>query len=359
MIRIRLAILDRDQDYLSRFTAVFGTKFADTYEVHSFTDAAIAIGALDANKIDVFIADDAFDIDASVLPRRCSFAYLVDSNGVDSVKGQRAICRFQRSDLIDKQIKNIYSENPAVTRSGLIAENRATNVLIFSSPSGGAGTSSATAACALHFASAGRRALYLNLEKFGCADVFFSGDLAFGMSDVIYALRSGKTNLSMKLASCVKQDMTGVYFYSQAKSALDMFELTDSDIIRLMNELIASGLYDYIIIDMDFGIGEEYLRICRQANILVWVGDGSETSNAKIQRAYQALVIKEQNDDESFLDRICLFYNKFGSETGRMLENIGLRCIGGSQIYVHATARQIMTQLASKDIFDKIIIQTG
>ena len=92
-------------------------------------------------------------------------------------------------------------------------------MIIFSSPSGGVGTSSMAAACAVHYAMQGKKVLYLNLEKFGSADVFFSGEGQFDMSDIIYTLKSKKTNLALKLESCVKQDISGVYFYSQSKRA--------------------------------------------------------------------------------------------------------------------------------------------
>lgn len=66
----------------------------------------------------------------------------------------------------------------------------------------------------------------------------------FDMSDIIFALKSKKANLAMKLESCVKQDGSGVYFYSQSKIALDMHELNSEDIMRLLSELKLYGEYD-------------------------------------------------------------------------------------------------------------------
>ena len=53
------------------------------------------------------------------------------------------------------------------------------------------------------------------------------------MSDIIFSLKSKKANLAMKLESCVKQDHTGVYFYSQAKFALDMMELDKEETMTI------------------------------------------------------------------------------------------------------------------------------
>ena len=115
------------------------------------------------------------------------------------------------------------------------------------------------------------------------------------MSGIIFALKSKKTNLSMKMESCVKQDPRGVYFYSQSKVALDMLELGADEIGRLISEARLSGNYEYVIADLEFGMDRASLQILRQAGAIVWTGDGSEISNRKLARAYQALAILEQN----------------------------------------------------------------
>lgn len=85
------------------------------------------------------------------------------------------------------------------------------------------------------------------------------------MSGIIFALKSKKTNLSMKMESCVKQDPRGVYFYSQSKVALDMLELGADEIGRLISEARLSGNYEYVIADLEFGMDRASLQILRQA----------------------------------------------------------------------------------------------
>ena len=103
-MKIKLAILEKDTSYLSRIVSVFGTKYADKFEIYSFTNQDVALNNLDSAKIDVMVASDSFDIDVAALPARCAFAYMVDSIDVDMVNDQRAICKFQKADLIYKQI---------------------------------------------------------------------------------------------------------------------------------------------------------------------------------------------------------------------------------------------------------------
>ncbi len=352
-MRIKLAILEKDSNYLKRIATVFGTKYADKLEVYSFTDLEAALGILDSARIDVFIASDMFHIDMAAIPKRCGFAYFVDAVDIDTINGQRAIGKFQKADLIYKQILSIFSEN-AANVSGLRIDGDSTRIIAFTSPAGGVGTSSMAAACAIYFAARGKKTLYLNLEKFGSADAFFSGEGQFDMSDIIFSLKSKKANLSLKLESCVKHDQSGVSFYSQSKIALDMLELSNEDVIRLITELKASGAYDNIVLDMDFSMGSDTLDILQKMHAVVLVSDGSELANIKVLRAFSALATIERQKDLSILNKLCLVYNKFSSKTGKALDQIEIVNLGGAPRYEHATTKQAVACLAGMNLFGKI-----
>lgn len=353
-MKIKLAILENDKNYLNRIVTLFGVKYSDKFEVYSFTDPAVAMKTLNEVKIDVLVASEAFDIDVEKIPKRCGFAYFVDSSDIDMLNNQSTICKFQKADLIYKQILSIYSEI-AGNITGLKINDDDCKLIAFASPSGGCGCSTMAAACALHFSKQGKKTLYLNLEKYGSSDVFFLAEGQFDMSDIIFALKSKKANLSMKLESCAKQDNRGVYFYSPTKVALDMLELSSEDILRLISELKLTGLYDYIVLDMEFRLDKGYLDVFGQVHSIVTVGDGSEISNIKVLRGYNALIAKEQDAEVSIANRIVLMYNKFSNKSSRALDNIEIKNIGGAPRYEHATTEQIISKLSLLTVFDDII----
>ena len=353
-MRIKLAILENDHNYLNRIVSVFSTKYAYRLVIFSFTDLNMALETLEEAKIDVLIADDSFDVDVSLLPKRCSFAYFVDSADINSIKNQKAICRFQKVDLIYKQVLSIYSEN-ATNVSSVKLDDESTKIIIFSSPNGGGGTSSLAASCATHYAMQGKKTLYLNLERFGSADTFFGAEGMFCISDIIYALKSKKTNLSLKLESCVRRDNNGVYFYSQSKNALDMLEMGIEDIICLISELKITGSYDYIVIDKDFGLERESIKIFEQAHALVWVGDGTDLSNNKILKAYNALLIMGQNAETDLTNRLGIIYNKSSNVTEKPVCSIEMKQIGSVPFVSNINIKQMVSQLAQLDLFENII----
>lgn len=352
-MKIKLAMLEMDENYLQRIVSVFGTKYGDKLEIYSFTELEAAMLTVSSAKIDVFIANNVFDINVSALPEKCGFAYLVDSADVNLVKDQKAVCKFQKAELIYKQILDIYSEKAGSTFA-LKSDKDNSHIILFDSISGGTGASSMAAACALHFAAIHKRVLYLNLERFGSSSVFFAAEGQFDISDVIYAVKSRKANLALKLESCVRKDSRGVFYYAESKIALDMIELNSDDIVHLISEIKMSGLYDYIIIDTDFAMDKNFLQIYLLAHSVVWTGDGSEVSNEKISRAYTALSTLERDMDVPLTNRLFLIYNKFSNKTGKMIKDIKLKDIGGAPRYEHANTNQILSQLSQMTIFDTI-----
>lgn len=353
-MKIRLGLLDRDAVYLNRLSTTFSAKYADKVEVYAFTDANTAMEMATAAEIAVFLADPGFEIDPGQLPEKCGFAYLVPSAGVDAVNGNRAICKYQKVDIIYKQILDLFSDNSSafsVHQEG----NEQCQLLIFASPCGGTGTSTMAAACAIHLARKGKRVLYLNLEKLGASDVFFRGDGQGNFGDIIYAMKSRKANLALKIESCVRCDAHGVHFYAPAKIALDMLELTGEETQELFRILKSSAAYDFIIVDMDFQIRQDTIDLLRQGDALVWVGDGSELSNSKIVRAYDSLAALEQSGACPLLSRIRLIYNRFSNKTGKTISDVPLNSIGGTHRMEHATSMQILEQLATLTLFDQIL----
>jgi cellulose biosynthesis protein BcsQ len=353
-MKIKVAILGTDQNYLNRIVAVFNTKYSDKLETYSFTDEKSAMSTIDITKIDVFIAGETFEIDTKKLPQRCGFAYFVDSAEIEQLREQKTIYKFQKADLIYKQILSIYSENTANIAGIRMDSEKSAKLVSFATPCGGVGSSTMAAAFATKLSLLGKRTLYLNMEQFGSADTFFSGEGQSNFGDVIYALKSKKVNLGMKLESTVKKDPCGVFFYSSAQTALNMNEMNEEDIQKLLNDLRISGSYDYIVLDADFGFDKRFRELVKQSSSIVLVSDGSQISNQKLLRAYQAYKILDQQNETNHLGKMALLYNKFSNKTSTVVPETEITALGGVQKFEHATTPQIIKQIIMMSVFDKL-----
>ena len=70
-MKIKLALLDNDQNYLNRIVSVFNIRYADKLEIYSFTKIESALSVLESTRIDVFVSSVAFDVNTAALPKRC------------------------------------------------------------------------------------------------------------------------------------------------------------------------------------------------------------------------------------------------------------------------------------------------
>ena len=201
----------------------------------------------------------------------------------------------------------------------------------------------------------GEKGIYLNLEQCGTTDVFFQAEGNATMSDVIYSLKSRKANLLLKLESCIKQSQEGVSYFSSTKVALDILEISYADIDTLIGNIQGMDNYDEIIVDLPFSLEIEKLKLLSKAWRIIVVNDGSQLSNYKFMRAYESVVLLEQNDDINIIRNMNMIYNKFSNKNSEMLSNISIKTIGGAPRYEHATVRQIIEALTKMGFFEEIL----
>jgi MinD-like ATPase involved in chromosome partitioning or flagellar assembly len=352
-MKIKLALLDSNKEYLDRLSSGFAKKYEDKLEVHCFSDQSVAMSELKELRINVFVANEVFDVDLNDLPKQCGFAYFVDSSIVEMFKDQKAICRFQKIENIYKEVLAIYSENLADLVSIRFDNDSSTKIFTFVSASGGVGSSTVAVACAKYFTQKGSKVLYLNLEQFGNTGIFFRGDGKSNFSDVIYALKSSKVNLPLKLKSIIKRDTSGVSFYESAKTVFDLQELKSVDISKLISTLKQTGEYDFIISDIDFNFSEVSIEIYKSSSAIIFVSDGSEISNGKFVKAYAGFEILEQQLQTPLCPYISLFYNKFSNKTSASIDG-EVRSIGGAPRYEYASSEHVISQLMTLKVFDNI-----
>lgn len=354
-MKIKLAILEKDSIYLQRISAVFNNKYADKLEVYSFTERETALETAREAKINVLLAGEEYDIVPEKLPDRCAFAWFVDTPDVEHINHCAAICKYQKIDIIYKQIVSLYSEVAGDIVTTVNSESENTNVITVFSPAGGVGCSTIAAACAMFLCQHGKRVLYLNLEKYGTGSSFFQGDGLGGLGDVIYAIKSQKSNLALKLEGIVRQDKSGVCFLSECNVVLDRMEMKEEELDILLKQIKHSENYDYIVLDTDFSFETFEKKVMMQSDKILMVSDGNQNANTKVRRVYEAMRILEQQEDGKVLEKMLLLYNRFHSQTGKMMDDLQIPVLGGIQNFKGAGEGQIASEMAKMDIFEKLI----
>jgi len=355
-MKLKLVVLDDNKTYLERLISAFSSRQEFNVETYSFTELPDALSALREVDADFFIAGESYNINPSSIPEGCSFAYFADSAAKGEVRGRNAICRYQKAELIYKEILSIYSERNRPAAVAAISEPKGihTRVCAFTPCGGGTGSSSAAAACALRFARMGKHALYLNLERFGTSESYFEAEGRINLGDVLYAIKSRRATSEMKILSAIKQDETGVYFIESCRAAPEVMEITAENAAGLIDELKALGQFEYIIADIDLMLEGASLAVMKKADSCVLVSDGSETSHKKLGRIIKAMEIISARDEFEF-PAPYLMYNKFSSKSSIGAIPYDIAFLGGAPKYEGASQSKVIRQLAELPLFDGLL----
>ncbi len=283
---MKVAVIEKDPRFLDRLTAVFSKNYGDKVELYPFTDPDVAISTLQFVKPHILIAEESIRLPSHALPAGCALAYFVSAVGTDQIDGHRAICKFQRAELIYKQLLGILSEEA----DSAPTHGAETALLTFTSPVGGVGVSTAAAAFALRLASRGHRVLYLDLDAYSCPRLYFHGEGNYTLADVLHTLVHKDGNLTELLVHATRKDPRGVSYFCEGPADSVYPSLTPEDIARLLRELRIIAAFDYMVIDIPFFTLLEQKDLLERSRGVVLLADGTEGSQQKLVRGYYALL---------------------------------------------------------------------
>lgn len=308
-MKTKIAILDSNQNYVRRLLNSFQTMYCDKLELNVFSNEEQLYCDLKKIVFDVILVDEKLNIEKEMIPKGIGVAYLCESMSIEELRGFPAICKYQRADLIYKQILGLHQEinSDQKIKSG----KPSSKVVIFTSAQGGAGTSTAAAAFAFYKSKHQKKVFYLNLEFLGMSDTYFSDEGNSNFSDVIYNLKLKRNNFLLKLESLLKTDKSQVDFFSSCIDPNDMKEVKNEEIVCLLEGVSQLKPYDYLIIDASGTQWERMDFLMKNLDCqVVYVCDGSETGITKLKRFCDIVRREEEREEKVILRKITLLYNR-------------------------------------------------
>lgn len=352
-MKIRLGLLDGNKQYTTRLTAYFNAHYSEKTDIYLFTTAESFKDFSVSNKIDVLIADPEMVSADFRAPRNVLFAYFSDSKDVDTIRNIRTICRYQKADLIYKEIVSIYSElNSDKTYK---SSDESGKVIAFFGISGGVGTTTAAVGCARTIASSGKSVLFVSLEQNGDLRHFLSGEGTATLSDVLYAVKSRRANLGLKLNSMVRRDASGVSYFEPFEVILDSLELGVKDVKDMIQAMASTDKYEYIVIDLGSNYDSIRNRIMADAAVCLLVGNGTAVSNAKAARFVRAMALNDASSREQILTHTSIFYNQYSLDSVDAVCDPKIPIFAKVGHYESRSPKQILKMITASEVFTPLI----
>lgn len=273
-MKIQLLIAISDSDYMEHLSRVLTEKSADLFEV-SACSAPDRLGELlsrrrfDAALLDADMAEAA-DLSAIRLPL---LVWDGASETGEKARGLSRVRKYQRISAISGEVAQQYAAVCEPQEGFGASRARITAVW---SPAGGSGKTTVALAFAAQRASAGKRAVYLDLEPFSATPACFK-EPGKSISTVFEKL-DGDVNL---LFQSIRQEDSGsgICYFGRPQNYDDMNILTEEDITALVEGCAAGA--DELVVDLGSLCTRPVRRALELADQVFLVADSSAVCRAK------------------------------------------------------------------------------
>lgn len=314
IMKIKVAICTTDTQYSERLVHYFQEHYYDKFTWNIFTDITYLLDFCGQKDVDIVLLGEEMAREAETFSigagKNSVWAYLAaDMEAEETGVEVQRIVKYCRADKLYRSLLELYSQKENVHyQSGTIADSK-TDIYAFVSAAGGVGTSTIACAMAQSYAKF-EKVLYINLENIGAPHLVFAEDDKDGLEEVIFALKSRRRALELKIASSVSRDQSGVYFLGGSRNALDVMELTWNDLRELLTALRQMKEYDKVILDIGTGMGEKEIAAMTCAGRVIVVTGDSEVCRIKFERYISALQSVEEQRKADICSKMLLVYNK-------------------------------------------------
>lgn len=104
-MRIRVAILDQDQNYQNRVLVALRERYCETLEVFPCNGGDDILSVVETHDIQVLAINYMLKCDTSEIPERCAIIYLTETKADKEINGIPAMCKYQK---VGKLYKTLY-----------------------------------------------------------------------------------------------------------------------------------------------------------------------------------------------------------------------------------------------------------
>lgn len=296
-----MGILDSETDYANNLLDYLNRKKDFLLEVVIFTRIESLLSYTDYKKIDILlISEDMYSlIDGNNNIQ--SIFILTEHSYIKEFGENLSIYKYQSVEVILQEVLDLYSSQTETTSLfHYKMDCGKMNIIGVFSPTGGNYKTTFSFALGQVLAQE-KQVLYLNFEPISGHHYIMDRGERGGMSDIIYYISQGKSNVSLKLKSLV-QKIGKLDYLFPVDYYTDLYEMESGIMKFLIEELRRSGQYNIIILDIGF-IGRltmELLKLCEKVYM--------PTSNGKLAKGKEKEMKKilEEEDVITEFIPICI-----------------------------------------------------
>lgn len=248
-----LYFCDKNEKYGKKLQEVLQMRGTFPFEVKVFTDYKKLFLQESSEENIIFLTTEEYETiqknekDRKEMTKRKELLILLE-NGQERLEiGIPGIYRYQSVDQIRKEILQIYGTKRGELQSKGTGRHK-TKIIGVYSPIGRCLQTSFSLLMGQLLAKE-KKVLYLNFEPFSGFRNLLGKSEDKDITDLVYSLHGKSNRLIFQIESMVS-NLNGVDYIAPANSFMDLSSISEENWIILLQELKASGNYDYVILDL-------------------------------------------------------------------------------------------------------------
>lgn len=301
-MRIRTLIATTDTRYTSHISEYIAEHHADTMEISVCSTDKQLQKILSEKNFDVALMDSSLIRNADFKTVNLPMLLWTNNAGEDVPATIRKIRKHRRISLT---VADILEEYATITDNPKFSSNTSCGITAVWSPSGGVGKTTVALAYAASKTLSGKEVLYLNLETFSAAPVYFNER---GKSiSAVFEMLEGDTGNTKMLIQGISVCESGIRHLGTPDNFDDICILSPENVQELIT--CSTGVADELVIDLSGTCDSRTRQVFELVDKVLLVTDCSDTAKAKLSQ-----FISQSNVFESIKTKIIPVANKTTQE---------------------------------------------
>lgn len=355
-MKIKVCICSEDTLYCEKLVNYFNAYYYDKFQWNVYTQPAYLEQLFVSDKADIILVGEEMKAALQKLDKKLLmgklWAYLtVDT--VETEEGEHCLSKYRRADWLYRELLDLYAKREHVHYETRPIVSGKTAFITFVSAGGGTGASTIACAAAKAFAAV-EKVLYINLEDIGFCTTVFTGENKSGFDELVYAIKSRRNTLPLKLESAVSRDRSGTYYYKECANPMDLQTLSAEDIRELLRAIEASRVYDKVIIDLGNGLQDKEITVMSMTNSVIVVMDPEEIAEVKLKRYLEYVQTAEEVRQVDIISKMRVYYNKT-LKSMQLPEHVqGIRTGGAFPLIENGNYTGIIDKIAAMELLQNM-----
>ena len=354
-MKIKVFICSEDAFYCEKLVNYFNSHYYDKFQWNVYTRSDYLRQIFESNQADLILVGEELESEVQKLEPKFLegklWAYLAE-NGREQEEG-RYLEKYRRADRIYRDLLDLYAKKEHVHYENMSIVSGKTAFIAFVSAGGGIGASTIACAAAKAFSQM-EKVLYLNLEDLGFCGLSFAGEAKPGLDELLYAIKSRRNTLELKIESSVSRDGMGTYYFKECTNPMDLQTLSREDIRELLKAIEASKSYDKVIIDLGNGLHEKEIMVMSMANRVVMIMDHAQMAEIKLERYLKCVQAVEETKRVDIISKMCIYFNRTLKSEQLPEHILQIRINGAFPLIENGNYAGIVDRISKMDLLQSI-----